>query len=1148
MRLTRLEVTSLPGLPDGFTLEPGAGVNLLVGPNASGKSSVARAVRSLLWPDAVPDAARHRLAAHMDLDGVPLTVARSYDGAVAWTSGGARVAPAPVPADHLRDRYELGLFALTAGPRGADGFAAEVRLQMAGGFDLDIAGITLFPRTQAATTRRLNEFQKRQLECDALERAFNSLRANERDLESLRAELAAVKSLADEAPALAVALQVFEARAAVKAADEALAAFPAALAAYGADDRRLLAEGLERLRAATDEAATATARLATAEAELAGLKADAPGDADPLALQACVEALKTAEAARDQAAAKAAGVRAARDAALAALGGTVAAGGAAPGREAVERLGRLFIEAEGARARLRAAETMLDATTAGGAAPGADVDGALAALEAWLAAPVPGAGWPLAAAGLGAATTLALALTGGGALPVVPLALAALVAVGGIALAARAFGARGAARRLGDRARATLAAAGVAEAVPDRAAATRVRDRMLKDAARRDGDGGTRARLEADRRRADEDLRAALAEAASLCAACGLGAGLDSLGVMRDVANLEALHRAGQDLAEAEAGLGERESRLAAKLAEAGAMFARAGLPAPTGAEFAAAAVQQRREELGRARSLAETADTQRALLAAAQRRHAEAAASLARLRGRLSLAPDGSDDYQVAQLADRHADWLAASRSRAEAATTLRLREEAVLPAHRALPEAELAARRNSADAARDEAEALHGRIAAIEAAVAAARRARAWEQAVAELDRERDRLVEDRAQARRAALADALLADLRARNAATRRPVVLDRAASLLKDFTRGRGALDIDGGADAEASFAVRDAHTGARQSPAELSDGTRAQLLLAVRLAFIETMERDTALPLFLDEALTTTDDERFAAVAEALGRVARDQGRQVFYLTSQPRDVDAWRAALAAAGLPEPRVLDLAAARRLARAATPAQLPPPPPPAVPRPAPGAAGLAAWRLAVGVPPFDPRREPAAQHVDWLLLDDADLLYRLVVARADLVGAAVGARDHLVAAGVVDAAAATALAERATLLEIFCAQWRVGRGRALTIEDIEASGAVSNVMRERVQGVFAQSGGDAEAFLAGLDGVKGLRESTVTKVREHLAEAGVTDERDVFDEPELLRRVLAQAGLAAARGAAPAPDASLVASCVARWWRAAQAALAR
>ncbi len=39
MRLHQLDIRRLPGLDDPFSLQPGPGVNLVVGPNASGKSS-----------------------------------------------------------------------------------------------------------------------------------------------------------------------------------------------------------------------------------------------------------------------------------------------------------------------------------------------------------------------------------------------------------------------------------------------------------------------------------------------------------------------------------------------------------------------------------------------------------------------------------------------------------------------------------------------------------------------------------------------------------------------------------------------------------------------------------------------------------------------------------------------------------------------------------------------------------------------------------------------------------------------------------------------------------------------------------------------------------------------------------------------------
>lgn len=1151
MRLTRLEVKSLPGLPDGFAVDPGTGVNLVVGPNASGKSSLARAVRSLLWPDSLANAAQHRLAAHVAVGDDVFIARRPPDGTLSWMRDGEPVQPPRVPVDHLRDRYELGLLDLALS--GDGDFAAEIRLQMTGGYDLDLTGAALFPRPSATTTKRLNEYQRLQRRCDELAREFNSLRERERGLAALREDLADVLRLAGDTAALDAALQVPPARIAEQEAAVALAGFPPALAAFHADDQQLLDDGLERLRLSAAEVAAAQRRLAAAEAEMAAMPNAATGGADdPGGVQPLVESWKAAEAARDTAAAALASARAGYAAAAAGLAAGGGDAGAAPARADIDRLGRLFVEAEAARARKAAAEALLaDPATAGAAGAeertaGGALDDALAAIDLWLAAPQPSPTWPLVAAGAGVMIGVALLATAAqGSAPVAPLALAAALVAGGGALALRAMAAARTGARRAERARKALADAGVTDPMPDRAAAARVRDRWLKETARRDHGGGARARLQADVLKAEADLRKAEADARELRQACGLGADLDGLGVTRDAAIVANLLRARDDVTQMDAQLAERERQLAAKATEAGEAFARAGREQPANADAAAGALQAWRDALGRRRSLKETADGQSEQLAAARQRQDAATAALAQLRERLALAADGSQDDHVRQLKDRHAAWLAASRAHDSARTTRRLREETAPPAYRELPVAELERLRAAAAVAIDRAEVLRGEIAAIEAKVEAARSGRAHEQALVEFERERDRLVDDRAQARRSALADALLDDLRARNAATRRPAVLERAAGLLKEFTQGRYRLDVQGGADDEPSFTAFDVHANVRQSPTELSDGTRAQLLLAVRLAFIETMEPGSPLPLFLDEALTTTDGDRFAAVAGALGAIARDQERQVFYLTSQAHDISAWQQALAARGLPAPHVLDLAAARGLQRAALLEQLPPPATPAVPRPAPGPEGLAAWRLAMHVPPFDPRREPEAQHVDWLLLDDADLLYRLAVARADLVGIALAGRDRLVDGGVLAAATAETLAMRAMLLRSFTVQWRVGRGRTVTVEDVDASGAVSATMRGRVLDLLAETRGEPGRFAAGLDRVHNLREATAARLLDYLRDKGAIDEQEILDEAAVLQRVLADAGLRAAREGTAPPAAALVRDCVARWWMAAEAA---
>ena len=528
-----------------------------------------------------------------------------------------------------------------------------------------------------------------------------------------------------------------------------------------------------------------------------------------------------------------------------------------------------------------------------------------------------------------------------------------------------------------------------------------------------------------------------------------------------------------------------------------------------------------------------------------AVRRHAGDAADLARWRTRLSLAPDGVEDDQVAVLAGQYPAWREAADARDAARAALAARMDAADPELVALPREVTSGRLAAAEGAPERATELLQRITTVDTELRAARAGRGLEQALAVRDRAAERLVDERSLARRASLADWLLADLREQHAATTQPVVLENAAALLRRFTNGRHRLELLGGTGADAGFAAVDEQTGQRQPLAELSDGTRAQLLLAVRLAFITAMEDGRPLPLFLDEALTTTDLDRFASMCVALTELAREQGRQIFYLTSQPGDAGAWRQAVARSGLPEPHLIDLAAVRRLAGAATAEQLAPGAPPAVPEPGPG--GLEAWRRDVGVPPFDPRLDAAAQHIDWLLLDDAGLEHRLVVAGAARVGPMLASAADLVDAHVFDTATEARLRERAWAMTAFIAAWRLGRGRTVTPDDIDASRAVSGLMRGPVLALLERVDGDAAALAANIGDVPRIRDKVTEGLLDHLRGIGALDEREILTETAVLTRVLGELGRRAGERIPSRPDPVEVRTFVARWWRAAEAALA-
>lgn len=115
--------------------------------------------------------------------------------------------------------------------------------------------------------------------------------------------------------------------------------------------------------------------------------------------------------------------------------------------------------------------------------------------------------------------------------------------------------------------------------------------------------------------------------------------------------------------------------------------------------------------------------------------------------------------------------------------------------------------------------------------------------------------------------------------------RPTILARASALMQRLTGGRwtaierepsGRIELVSG-------------EGVRRGPVELSRGTREQLFLALRLAFVLERSGVEPLPLLLDDVLVNFDPVRARAAMGALAEVSRET--QVLYLTCHPQLAD-----------------------------------------------------------------------------------------------------------------------------------------------------------------------------------------------------------------------------------------------------------------
>src|SRR5690606_1774208 len=190
-------------------------------------------------------------------------------------------------------------------------------------------------------------------------------------------------------------------------------------------------------------------------------------------------------------------------------------------------------------------------------------------------------------------------------------------------------------------------------------------------------------------------------------------------------------------------------------------------------------------------------------------------------------------------------------------------------------------------------------------------------------------------------------------------------------------GRYELQFEDGD--EPSFRALDVNAGVGRSLDELSSATRVQLMLAVRVAFVESQERRVALPLLLDETLGTSDDDPARAIIDAVIVLARE-GRQVFYFTAQHDEAGKWVAALEESGVPHATV-DLAEARgeRASLALTP--LPISSVAAADTPEPDGCTHDEYGARLHVPAFRPGIDQPDSVPLWYVVDDADELCRLM-----------------------------------------------------------------------------------------------------------------------------------------------------------------------
>jgi hypothetical protein len=419
---------------------------------------------------------------------------------------------------------------------------------------------------------------------------------------------------------------------------------------------------------------------------------------------------------------------------------------------------------------------------------------------------------------------------------------------------------------------------------------------------------------------------------------------------------------------------------------------------------------------------------------------------------------------------------------------------------------------------------------VSALETRLDAAGRAHEVEAALAQRAVLHDALQEEAERVTRELVTHTLVTHLEAWTQEAQRPAVFRRARELFAQLTRGHWQLHL---ADARGvpHFSAEDTRTGVHHAPDTLSAGTRVQLLVAVRVAFVESEESDgVRLPLFFDETLGTSDDERSDALIDAVLTLVA-QGRQVFYATAQRDEVAKWRAALEArARVGAPIAwgeVDLVAVRRLATGTVRTDVPPPQPPRE-LPMWALASHAAFGAATNVPPVDIGRQSVSAWPLWYLTTDVALLHaawRLGMERWGEFAWFMESGGTLSIDGVSDAELAMrmdAVASVATLGESLHRLSAIGRGRPVDRSVLEACDAISANFLDQVAEVARSVGGDAQQLLVRLEAgaVPRWRRSVQEKFEAFLRANGYCDDADPLAPEEVRLGMIAES---------PHPDAA-------------------
>ncbi|MGM0651052.1 MAG: ATP-binding protein, partial [Bacteroidota bacterium] len=338
---------------------------------------------------------------------------------------------------------------------------------------------------------------------------------------------------------------------------------------------------------------------------------------------------------------------------------------------------------------------------------------------------------------------------------------------------------------------------------------------------------------------------------------------------------------------------------------------------------------------------------------------------------------------------------------------------------------------------------------------------------------------------------------------------PEVLKRGGSLFNKITNGRYELLIeDSTRDSQKPvFKARDTVLNTGLHLSELSTGTRVQLILAVRLAFIEQTEQGVKLPLLADELLANSDDIRAKAIIDTLITISKE-GRQVFYFTAQADEAFKWESILneqsgisfksipldkgnteiqSFSGTEKPDSLDLIH-----------NIPPP----------NGKSHSMYARDINPPDFDLLSDTTDKLHLWYIIDDVNLLYNCLIKGINYWGQLKSYFDYNGTIPGMENHTGKALNDKITIIKKFLESYRTGRPKPIDRSTLIDSGAISDTFINEVDDLLKSLNGNPEKLIEALKAgqVAKFRTKNTDELNAYLEENGYIDNTEPFTVDEI------------------------------------------